>query len=485
MAVTTKFIDLAHLERYDGLIKAYIDSPATKAYKAFAWDSTTNTLYAWRKHNPEIGVDTADFSKTFAAVASSGTAADVAIVDKGSLITATNVEDALQELATASAGGVASKTVYITETAGGSSDPYSKKYGIYQGSTGSSASPVASEKLADIDIPKDMVVEDGSVVDVVFVAADNSLHEGSASGTDVTAEIKGTGTATADDAGKYIKLTIANAASSHLWIKATDLVDIYTAEQDAAQVQLVIDSNNVISATIVAGSIGTTELADDAVTTAKILDDAVTADKVAIAAHTESQTAGADGVAISVTTTDGQVSAVSASIAANTYDAYGTAAGLIADLDATKSQIAGADGLALSITETDGVITSISGSIAANTYDAYGAATAAVEALDATPSQPAGADGLALSLTEVDGVVTAISGSIAANTYDAYGTAAAAIADLDATESQTAGTDGLALSVTQTDGVITAISGSIASGTYYDTATYGIADNNDIDGLFS
>ena len=46
----------------------------------------------------------------------------------------------------------------------------------------------------------------------------------------------------------------------------------------------------------------------------------------------------------------------------------------IADLDATQSQTAGADGLALSITEVDGKVTAISGSIAANTYDAYGAA---------------------------------------------------------------------------------------------------------------
>lgn len=46
-------------------------------------------------------------------------------------------------------------------------------------------------------------------------------------------------------------------------------------------------------------------------------------------------------------------------------------------LDATKSQTAGADGLALSIVEENGKITSISGSIAANTYDANGAAAAA------------------------------------------------------------------------------------------------------------
>ena len=65
------------------------------------------------------------------------------------------------------------------------------------------------------------------------------------------------------------------------------------------------------------------------------------------------------------------------------YDAIGTGgsvddkiAAAIGDLDATESQTAGADGLALSITEADGIITSISGSIASGTYDAAGAAAA-------------------------------------------------------------------------------------------------------------
>ena len=58
----------------------------------------------------------------------------------------------------------------------------------------------------------------------------------------------------------------------------------------------------------------------------------------------------------------------------------------IADLDANVSQTAGDDGLALSITEVDGKVTAISGSIAANTYDAYGAASdaQAAAASDAT-----------------------------------------------------------------------------------------------------
>ena len=374
MANTTKtYLDLAGLTYYDGKIKGWVNDKidaldVTEFALASKDSSNVVTIHGISETNGKIAVGSAVANDVvLAAVATTGAAEDVSYDNTTSGLTATDTQAALDELAQASSGGVASKTVYITETSGSSSDPFSKRYGIYQGDSGSSSSPVAGEKLADIDIPKDMVVEDGEVVDVVYVAADNSLHEGSASGTDVTAEIKGAGVpATSADEGKYIKLTIANAISSHLWIKATDLVDIYTAAAGAAQVQLAISSSNEISASLVAGGVTATELASNAVTTVKIADDAVTADKIDIAAHTESQTAGADGLAISVTTTDGQVSAVLGSIAANTYEPYGAAATAINALDVTGVDIAkytagtsgSADTLVLpaTITETDGLI---------------------------------------------------------------------------------------------------------------------------------
>lgn len=406
MADATKLLTYGNLQTYDGLIKQYISDEDAKSIHKVLFDSTSKKILFYKDATATVS-DTADFevdipadldgSATIASVSSgvvtlkagiteadgivsnnsdsdivlakvatTGAAEDVSIADAGGLISATDVEGALQELAAASAGGVASKTVYITETSGTSSDPFSKKYGIYQGSTGSSASPVAGEKLADIDIPKDMVVESGSVVDIVFKASDSTLHEGSESGTDVTAAIKGTGTATAADAGKYIKLVIANSSSTALYIKATDLVDIYTTEQNASQIQLTIDSNNVISAEIVDGSVDTdalgasavttAKIADANVTTAKIADDAVTADKVAISAHTESVTAGADGIAVSVTTTDGQVSAVTASIAANTYDAYGAASSAVAALDSNTSSATNTTDSGLTVLTEVGIV---------------------------------------------------------------------------------------------------------------------------------
>ena len=58
------------------------------------------------------------------------------------------------------------------------------------------------------------------------------------------------------------------------------VVDAYTAQTSATQIQLAISDTNEISATIVAGSIGATELGANAVTTAKIADGNVTLAKL-------------------------------------------------------------------------------------------------------------------------------------------------------------------------------------------------------------
>jgi hypothetical protein len=190
------------------------------------------------------------------------TAANVAFDDTTAHTGASTVQGAIESIAQATGGGVAAKTVYITETSGGSSDPYSKRYGIYQGANGSSSSPVPAEKLGDIDIPKDMVVEDGTVVEIFFNSSDNTLHEGSISGPDVTEAIKGQGvTPTATDAGEYIKLVIANSSSTALYIKATDLVDIYTGGT-TADGTISISAANEITFTLSQTVHGSLALAD-------------------------------------------------------------------------------------------------------------------------------------------------------------------------------------------------------------------------------
>lgn len=285
MAVNKWFyLDEAGLSQYDGLIKQYVDTADQASIKYITFvpagsgnkpsvGSNPTTIYFWKStptQTPDVDADykvTLPDASTFVqkplsytagqwmvfdsngnATGVTATAANVAFDDTTASTGSNTVQGAIESIAQATGGGVASKTVYITETSGGSSDPYSKRYGVYQGGSGSSASPVPGEKLADIDIPKDMVVEDGAVVDIVFKASDNTLHEGSESGPDVTAAIMGSATPTAADAGKYLKLVIANSSSTALYIKATDLVDIYTGGTTASGT--VDITNNVITFTL-------------------------------------------------------------------------------------------------------------------------------------------------------------------------------------------------------------------------------------------
>lgn len=234
---------------------------------------------------------------------------------------------------------------------------YLKTYELYQGGN------AAANLVGKIDIPKDLVVTSGEIV------------------------VNPTG----QPAGTYLKLTIANQTTP-VYINVADLCDAYTAASGATQVQLAISNTNEISATLVAGGVGTTELASSAVTTAKIADDAVTAAKVNISAHSETDTGVAidsnddtsyNIITVEVETTDGQVSNVDVTV--NDLESFVSAKigyevpNMIIDninaLDADVVQSAGADGLALEVIQTDGLITSVTGSIASNTYDAYGAAS--------------------------------------------------------------------------------------------------------------
>lgn len=141
-----------------------------------------------------------------------------------------------------SAGGTAAA---ITMTSDTTTEGALKSYTIKQG----------ENVIGTIDIPKDMVVESGEVV---------TNPEG-------------------QDEGTYIKLVLANVAEP-LYVNVGNLVDIYKAAAGAAQVQVAIDSvTREISASIVAGSINTTELADNAVVTAKIADANVTKAKLSAA----------------------------------------------------------------------------------------------------------------------------------------------------------------------------------------------------------
>ena len=276
----TKYVDLAGLQVFKGLIEGKISEGDAKALKTVLFDEPNRKINFYKKH-AATSADVVDFSITLPeeqdisgllekisggvkdnvvvigeggiiidsgiAVADLATKAEVKAVDakvgdvtKLNTTTKTDVVGAINEVkAAVTAGDEAGAVTIETGTAGAL-----KSYIIKQGGT----------TLGVIDIPKDMVVTEGSVV------------------TDPEGEAPGT----------YIKLVIANQETP-LLINVGKLVDIYTVKKSATQIQLAIDaSTREISATIVAGSVGTTEIADDAVTTVKIADANVTLAKLAV-----------------------------------------------------------------------------------------------------------------------------------------------------------------------------------------------------------
>ena len=136
-----------------------------------------------------------------------------------------------------------------------------KSYTFYQGEKKD------ENKLAVIDIPKDFLVKSGSIV---------KNPDGQPAGT-------------------YIELIInskdASATDDKIYINVADLVDAYTAQASATQIQLAISATNEISATIVAESVTATELATDAVTEGKIAADSITSAKIKDANVTASKLA--------------------------------------------------------------------------------------------------------------------------------------------------------------------------------------------------
>lgn len=114
-------------------------------------------------------------------------------------------------------------------------DTLLKKYIIWQGTDEDTR-----VKVGEIDIPKDLVITEGKVI--------------TADGTEIIGRDEEGKAIHAIAGEKYLELTIANQ-EQHVFILVKDLVDIYTAEEDAAKVQLAISDTNEISATIVEKSI--------------------------------------------------------------------------------------------------------------------------------------------------------------------------------------------------------------------------------------
>ena len=335
-----------------------------------------------------------------------------------------NIVDAINEvLAAVGTGGTAS-VVTLSES---SSEDYAKVYTLKQGTT----------TVGTINIPKDMVVSSGTV------------------------EVNPAG----QPAGTYIVLTLANATNDKLYINVGNLVDIYKAKAEAAQVQVAIDSETrEISASIVAGSIGTTELTDLAVTTAKIAEGNVTKSKLSAEVQTslgladsavQSVAAGTTNGTISVDGTEVSVAGLkSAAFAeASAFDAAGTAETKAnAALASAKSY---ADELN---TAMDGRVDVLEAAIGENGSVATQIATE-IQKLDADITSAAVEEGkgIQVNVKEVDGKITevAVSGDFS-QAYDAAGSANSALASAKSYADGLAGNYATAAQGTKADSALQA-----------------------------
>ncbi len=391
----------------------------------------TNLIDYIEKSDAAVAADAQEainaLDAALADVAKSGDAADVAIADAGNLITATNVEAALQEIATAINTNNAAAQVTM-ESASGSGDVLTV-YDFYQGVLGTDdAAAKAAKKIGSINIPKDYLVRSATIETVA------------------TADEPYAGAAVGD---KYIDFVVNTkdgdtGTPAHMYIALNDLVAVMQGSV-GSEITVSIGANNAIQASVntIHGSkiiyeVGTGGAADitvndkiaaleqalgdgidaldadvDAVTDASITD----AEKVAvITGITE-----VDGVITSVDSVDvdlaGAASRAKAAVIGQSTDVasddtiYGAkqfATDLVntldADLDATTSN---ADRFAVAVvtgvTEANGIITGVDSAAA----DAAGAASTVKSEVIGASTDIASADTVNGAKAYADDAVTA------------------------------------------------------------------------------
>jgi len=153
-------------------------------------------------------------------------------------LTSTTVQAAVDEVNTKVNNLDADSKVTIST---GNSTSDVKKYDFYQGT------PSESNLIGTINIPKDLVVSSGDVVDVEGV--------------------------------KNIKLTLTSGED--IFIPVNELVDVYTGVTAESGVSVSVTTGNGISAVLTSDAVATANIQNGAVTTAKIADSGVTRDKLA------------------------------------------------------------------------------------------------------------------------------------------------------------------------------------------------------------
>ena len=263
----------------------YGEKQAVKALFAIApQDGTGKTLFLGEDEVNAL-ITTAKGQAIAYADSKIGTLTELKTTEQNTLVAAINeVHDAIAKAQTAG-------KVTMDEAEGVGN--VLKSYTFYQGEK------TDANKIGTINLARDLVVTSGEVV------------------TDPEGQ----------PAGTYIKLTIANQTKP-LYIDVKQLVDVYTAETGATQVQVAISDKNVVSATIVAKSVTNTELSDAVNASLVKADSAIQS----VSVGTTNGTISVDGANVAVY---GLGSAAFTNSAA--YDASGSAA-------TVKSQVIGTSG---------------------------------------------------------------------------------------------------------------------------------------------
>jgi hypothetical protein len=235
-------------------------------------------------------------------------------------------------------------TVTVTES---TPEGYAKAYTIAQQATGLSTT---------INIPKDMVVESGSV---------EVNPEGQAEGT-------------------YLVLTLANTNNDKVYINVSDLIEYVTAGEDTATIHVAIDADHKVTANVINGSIGSDQLADAIKTSLNKADSALQSSDIKT---------GTENGTISVAGTDVEVKGLDTAAYAKTtdFDAAGSAS--TAETNAKNY----ADGLASNYDAAGSADTALTSAksyadgLASNYDEAGAAATAEQNAKDYADTQVANA----------------------------------------------------------------------------------------------
>ena len=307
-----QFMTLENLDLYDGLLKQYIDAADAKSLKTAALDGRVLKLY---NVSEPVGTTDPVYELTLPETDISGLLAKLTGAVEGDVVVA-NADGTVKD------GGVkladlATKTE--VEAVDDKADANATAIGILNGdeTTTGSVSKKVKDAVDVVDAKIGNLADLNTTAKTDIVVAMNEIRQSVESGgtgsvvtisTDTTTEgylktytIKQGTTEVgkidipkdifpvsgsivtnpdADHTGTFVKLILENQTEP-LYVDVASLIDNYTAQASASQVQLSIDNNTrEISATIVSGSIGTTELADNAISTAKIADGNVTLSKL-------------------------------------------------------------------------------------------------------------------------------------------------------------------------------------------------------------